>query len=733
MVRRLLPGAFRNFHLNFPRQPCLEHGHLLTRNHRHVYGPNPGQQHRYATLQPDCLQPGPLSTSELELLQYILTTEQGSPDNGNSSYSGRPTDAESVLLRPESLAPKLTKSLTNPLDRLSYLQELISEALTAKKTKGSDWPSHSAIALLPGTVFSELFRSLDTLNTLSRELDSTTGIHVGPGMATESPIGQEFDIWGVRKAYVTVLRRLMAAAQLRLEARHRLTSSDYQVLLRAAGSASDYESVKAIWALIVQQRLPLHGGLYHDFLRARFLTEPLYTQYSLEWLRVRPLSIVTQKKGFKPDPRKVSKLSQAVRKRVRRQVERFGQNRSKTATVNYLYRNMRKGMPPLRLYNHVTDSLYPLEEGVITALIVSFGRAGSMWFVEKMILPRYWNITVTKSRCAGFEVTAGEPPVHFAPDDPMRPTKRLIEAVIDCYGCNGEIAGAIKVAMAISHRYDIPMSHELWSKLFGWAYVAGCNVSREEWTTIGMADRLAGKGTLESIWDTMTAEPYNVKPDFMQHCLLVTNMIRQRQYRLAVQAMEDKLEPMYRDIQTELEEAFYKEAMTRALGVVDPTQKAKKAWSDALVRKHAAWYWFQRMCRTLMMNTRHPDNDSSASSSEQAGPDYEFTTQIMPRFIDRFRDVMPRLVKYQGISGTVHLVNVQQVNRMWWTKVWREKPGIATVDLLRFKPLDEAQRIRLRNRPANEVSETHPRGLDIDIFLQVPRFDRPRRLQREFL
>jgi len=629
---------------------------------------------------------------------------------------------ETTLLQPEALAPQLAGALVNPPDRILYLQHLIGDAMTAKNIRGPDWRSHAMIALLPGTAFSELLRSLDPLNTLSRELDSTAGVHVGPGMATETPIGQGLDIWGVRKVYSALLKRVLAGVELRLEAGHRLLDSDYQVLLRAAGSASDYESVKSIWTLIVQQRLPLHGGLYHDFLRARFLTEPLYSQYSLEWLRVRPLSVVTQKRGFRPDPRRVAKLSQAVRKRVRRQSERFGQNRSKTKTVNYLYRNMRKQMPPLRLYRHVTSKIHPVEERAVSALIVALGRAASMWFVEKMILGKYWNIHVRKSRTEGFSVKPGTP-FPYAPDDPMRPTERLIEAVTDCYGCNGEIRGAMEVATAISHRYNIPMTKDVWVKLLSWAYVAGSNVSREEWTMIDMADRLLEKGTLESIWDTMVAEPYKVKPDFTHHCLLIATMIRQRQYREAIQCMME-LEPTYRNIQAELEGAFYKEAITRVIGVDCP--KTKKAWSDALVQKHAAWYWFQRLCRSLMMNTRYPEDAPGP-------PDHEFTTQLMPQFIDKFRDLMPRLVKYHVSTGAVQLIRVQPVNRMWWTKVWREKPGIATADLLRFKPLSVAQRIRLNNRPLSHVSQSHPRGLDMDIFLRVAHFDRPRRLQREFL
>ncbi|KAM7193775.1 hypothetical protein V8F20_008250 [Naviculisporaceae sp. PSN 640] len=733
MIYNFSLGRFRVVHLRRPKQAvtiCLRFSQPFTRKHQPVREAAPERRHRYATLQPDhlLLDSSTLSTSELELLQYILTTKPEYAGSRTFPHSDTPglRTAEPTPLQPECLASDFTNSLVNPHDRLLYLRKLISQAIAAQNTRGSDWPAHASIALLPGTVFSELLRSLDPLNTLSRELDSTAGIHVGPGMAMETPIGQEFDIWGVRKVNATLLRRLLVAVELRLKAGCRLTSSDYQVLLRAAGSASDYESIKAIWTLIIQQRLPLHGGIYHDFLRARFLTEPLYTQYNLEWLRVRPLSMVTQKEEFNPCFTKVKRLSQLVRKRVRRQVERFGQNRTKITTVNYLYRNMRKGMPPLRLYKHVTASLYPLEETVISALIIAFGRAGRLEFVEEVILPRYWNVCITRrtTDVGGWEVTPGDT-VPFGHDDPMRPTERLIEAVIDCYGVNGEVARAQKVALAISHRYNIPMTTELWSKLFRWAYVAGCNVSREEWTTIDMADKLLEKGTLESIWDTMVSEPYNLKPDFTQHCLLITTMVRQGQYREAIQIMTEQLGPMYRNIQAELEAAFCKEAMTRAMGV-ENAHKTKKTWSDALVRKHAAWYWFQRLCRTLLVTTRYPESASDP-------PDYEFTTQVMPQFIDRFRDVMPRSVRYQGISGTVHLVNVQQVNRMWWGKVWREKPGIATVDLLRFKPLNAAQRARFKKRPVKEVSETYPRELDMDIFLKVPRFDRPRRLQREFL
>ncbi len=121
--------------------------------------------------------------------------------------------------------PRLVSALKNPMSTQVFARQLISAAV--KKT---DLDDPLALTELPATAFSELLRSLDPIDVISEEVDPTTGIRVGPGMAHRTPLGDLIDIYGVRKSYLLLFRRLLAAVQLRIDAGKHLLLSDYKVL-----------------------------------------------------------------------------------------------------------------------------------------------------------------------------------------------------------------------------------------------------------------------------------------------------------------------------------------------------------------------------------------------------------------------------------------------------------------------------------------------------------------------
>lgn len=545
---------------------------------------------------------------------------------------------------------ELTESLKNPVNRLAYLQQL---AKACRKARELGDMSTAVLARLPDTAFSELLRSLDPLDSFSKELDPTAGMHVGPGMARLTPIGNEFDVWGVRKRYVTLLNQALAASQLRREAGRPLLLSDYKVLLRCAGAASDLESVRLVWGMMEETGYrEFDPETYLELVRARFLTEPLYTQYDLARFRVTPINLHLQKVWLMGRKQR-HYLRILGHNRLRRQRHAFGHNRQSLNHAEHLARILRKHRPPYLLFRAVVRKCYIVDERALCALMVAFARSGSMRHFEELILKHFWGVEV--KRRAGAQARVAVQAIAYAADSPLRPSGRLLEAIVTSYCLNAEVATALKVLDAVSRCYSIPISDKVWFDLLEWAYILCSKPVATEWKVVNRQFRgtkVIRQKAVQMIWETMTAEPYNVRPGFHQYQLLTSALIAQGHAARALDLMLE-LEPMYRGFCEQLERAFCKHALSTALGV--RVARSEKAWRQARARKHAAWYKLQLMCRSLLKK----------ACKGKAG---EHTTlRGVPQFVEAFRDLLPANVRYPIRTGEVELHDAAPVRRLEWT------------------------------------------------------------------
>ncbi|SPQ26182.1 99710f0b-243e-429c-baa5-32c1fc2d01cf [Thermothielavioides terrestris] len=561
-------------------------------------------------------------------------------------------DAQSAPTGRQQASPLsgLAQSLKHPMNKMAYLNQLAKAARKAQQQMGS--MSTAVLAQLPATAFSELLRSLDPVDSISKELDPTDGMHVGPGMAQFTPMGQEFDAWGVKKCYVSLLAQVMNASKLRIEAGRHLLLSDYKILLRCAGAAADLDAVKAVWDMMAETGLRERDPeAYHELVKSRFQTEPLYSHYDLARYIVRPMNLHMQKLwvlGW----RERLYLQMLGYNRLKRQRHHFGHNRQSLIHVEHLARIMRQRWPPLRMMWVATKLCYIVDEGVLCAIMVALARSGAINVFQTRILQKYWGVEVT--RRPGSPATVKVQTIAYAADSPLRPSAKLLEAIVNSYCVNAEFSTALQVLHAVSSCYGIPIPDKVWFDLLEWAYVLSSKPVATEWKAVRRQFRGKGvsRNAVQLVWNTMTSEPFNVRPGLYQYQLLAHDLVSRGNVPRALDVLLE-MEPMYRQLLAQLESTFCKHALSTALGV--EVAESEMAWRRARARKHAALYRLQILCRRLLKKV----------GKGKAGP--HMTVRGVPQFIEAFRDLMPASITYQIQTGTVQIHHVPPVRRLEWT------------------------------------------------------------------
>ncbi|KAJ4287447.1 hypothetical protein N0V88_007633 [Collariella sp. IMI 366227] len=532
---------------------------------------------------------------------------------------GPETDLSATSKQPVARVTELTDAFKHPMNRLAYLNKL-SKGARKSQQLGAIWTSE--LAQLPTISFSELLRSLDPIETWGAEADPTDGIHVGPGMAQLTPLGQEIDMWGVRKKYRSDTYPL----------------SDYKILLRCAGAACDFSVMGEIWKMMDETGMrDLDPQSNFELAKARFLAEPLYSQYDLARLRVRPINLHMMK-TFIMSIKGRQYLKILGHNILGRQRHMFGFNRHSLEHAEHLTRILRQEKPPFRLFTVAVRLCYILDTEGLCALMVGLARCGSLKVVHD-ILGRYWGVQIMQA-------------MAYAPDSSLRPTQKLLETIVHCFCTNAEFATAIRVLDTASNAYRIRIAEETWFQLLEWAYVLCSKPASTEWKILKRQFR-GTKGVkpnaVDMIWNTMTAAPYHIQPGFDQYLLLAGGLISQNNIAKALDVMLE-LEPMYRQLQAEHEASFSKHAASSALGVDVP--QTEMAWRQARARKLAAHYKLQLLCRKILKRV------GKSSAGEH------ITVRGVPQFIQAFRDLLPDNVEYPIATGMVKIAYTPPFRRL---------------------------------------------------------------------
>lgn len=174
----------------------------------------------------------------------------------------------------------------------------------------------------------------------------------------------------------------------------------------------------------------------------------------------------------------------------------------------------------MNLFSEMLDSGHTADERSYINLMLASARVGhGPGF--RQILIEIWNLKVNLlKREDHSEVRM--PPTRYEPWSALHPTENLLFAIAHVFGTNNDIPAAVQTIQFIAEKYDVPITPRVWHELFERAYV----LSRVR-TTETMQEQQANDigrvsmQVVQSIFSTMTSEPYNVKPTVQTHRFMI--------------------------------------------------------------------------------------------------------------------------------------------------------------------------------------------------------------------
>ncbi|GAP88811.2 hypothetical protein SAMD00023353_1600270 [Rosellinia necatrix] len=498
-----------------------------------------------------------------------------------------------------------------------------------------------AAAAIPRTTFTEFFRALDPLR-VARDCDAIDNSHTPVGMFKKLYMESSLDYWGVRKLYTRLLRRLLILMRALKDLGYTLHLEEYIALIRCAGAASDISGAGALWNDInASPALAWRNAeVYTEYIKARFLTEPLYTNYQKVTRMVTPRNLHRSRLVLRP---RVVRDMDGLRLVLRRNRLQFGLNKD-IAHVEELMRTLRGQKPAVKLFRTVVAThSFRIDENLMCALMIALARAGSLRFIGANILQAYFGI---RSPHPFPEEPEGQwaGNIDFS-SSPARitPTVRLMRAVVETYGSNAEIAVAVQLVEYLSNTHNIPIPLDVWEDLMEWTYIMSTPPASTAWEMAGWYAKIPSPQAVEMIWNTMTSPPYNQMPTFKLYDLLIRSLIGRASDgpAPALSRMREAI-ALYDEQCREYEAAVFD--YTRQLRDGITPSLTTRRLERARFKKQRMWYDISVWCRMIFKRM------SFSKTSPVPNP-------LVPAFIQEFRPFLKNPVEYLTPTGRVSLVD----------------------------------------------------------------------------
>ncbi|KAI1423538.1 mitochondrial ATPase expression-domain-containing protein [Xylaria sp. FL1777] len=497
-----------------------------------------------------------------------------------------------------------------------------------------------AIAALPRTTFTEFFRALDPLR-VARDCDPIGETRVSIGMYQLLNMTSSIDEYGVRRLYTKLMQRLLMLMSGLQAAGYTLHLEEYISLIRCAGASSDILGAGAFWNdLSSGPLLPWRNSqLYTEYIKARFLTEPLYTNYEKTTRMVTPRNLHRSRLMLSPSV--VQRLDN-LRTNIRSNRLRFGLNKD-IGDVQELMRALRVRGAAMRVFWTVTGyHSFRVDESLLCALMIALGRAGLLRFIGTQILQRFFAIRTPHP-------LPGEPEsqaqgLSFGSEPPrLRPSVRLMRAVVETYGSNSEIAVALQLVEHLSNTYNIPIPRDVWQDLLEWTQLMSTPPAATAWRIAKLSIKVPGSQAVEMIWNAMTSPPYNCTSTFRNYDILIRSLIGRRVDDLTpvLSRMREAI-LLYDEQCREYEAAVFEYALYIRTGIA-PSAITHR-FERARHKKQMMWFDIMTWCQMLLKRFQ----------ISRASP---VPHPLVPRFIEEFRPFLMNPVEYSTPTGRISLVD----------------------------------------------------------------------------
>lgn len=172
-------------------------------------------------------------------------------------------------------------------------------------------------------------------------------------------------------------------------------------------------------------------------------------------------------------------------------------------------------------------------------LLLAQGRAGQVTAV-KSILRKAWDVDLDSVRVE----KDGAHTSHLSPDSPIYPTPLLLETVAHVFGCNNDLATAIRAVDFMSRKFTIEITRRTWFELLRWAYILSRQSprgkARRKYYLSGKFNRgkLLAKAPLD-LWSAMLSPPYSIQPPLRMYRYPIRRLLELGSFAPLVEALRE--------------------------------------------------------------------------------------------------------------------------------------------------------------------------------------------------
>jgi len=210
-------------------------------------------------------------------------------------------------------------------------------------------------------------------------------------------------------------------------------------------------------------------------------------------------------------------------------------------------------------------------------------------------------------------------------------------------GTSGELDLAVHLIGFISRRYDIAVSHDIWSEWLGWAYVHGSKPAQTEWKIVKDARRMYSPRQIPMLLDVLSKGSHDFQPGFAdlvtiaRHHIMTSRLLEARDIIRRARAEYEKLV-------LELEKTAIREAAFRS-AEIDMGPRTLPALQK---RRDAALYNLQNLCRSWLISA-----GEMTRYKKEAARNLRVAGVLIPDFVVEFEDVLPQRITYSIPGGDV--------------------------------------------------------------------------------
>ena len=291
-------------------------------------------------------------------------------------------------------------------------------------------------------------------------------------------------------------------------------------------------------------------------------------------------------------------------------------------------------------------------EETFTNLMIAMGREGDI-AGAKSILKSVYNIDVDLLLKVDEEEV--ETPTFYEAHSPLRPTARLLYTITHVFGSNNDIRLAFKLVDFVSRQYDLRIPPNVWMHLFDWALVLSLRRTSAKQGQ-GQAIGRVSHNVIDTLWNEVTDEPHNIKPDIVMHLYWARS---QRGRDMFLESLQN----------IRLAKTLFDDSK----GEAERLREDLLAFSDQILARRVEFRqqvvpaeWFD-LRRRFILSSLNKDRDLqllivAIRSTLQEGrspdrrKDYDWERRELPDLMAEFVEYLPNTLVYETSGGHIEMM-----------------------------------------------------------------------------